>query len=59
MLVVDKFNCAFMPICKAGSSSLILSVAEEVYDEEYIQSQKIEHGKRYNGVLRKKCTEIL
>ena len=54
MLVFYKFNCAFMPICKAGSSSLILSVAEEVYDEEYIQSQKIEHGKRYNGVLRKK-----
>ena len=53
MLVIDKFNCAFMPISKAGSSSLILSLAEEVYDEEYIQSQKTEHEGGYNGVLRK------
>ena len=54
MLVVDKFNCAFMPICKSGSSSLTLVMAEQVYDAEYIQSQKIEHGGRYNGLMRKK-----
>ena len=54
MLVIDKFNCAFMPICKAGSSSLILSMAEEVYDEEYMASGKAEHGHFYDGILRKK-----
>ena len=54
MIVIDKLECAFMPICKAGSSSLIVGFAEEVYDSEYISSQKIELGYFYNGIIRKK-----
>ena len=55
MLVIDKFNCAVMPICKAGSSSLIMSIAEEAYSEECIASIKAEHKGLYRGVLRKKA----
>ena len=55
MLVIDKFNCAVMPICKAGSSSLIMSIAEEAYSEECIASIKAEHKRLYRGVLRKKA----
>ena len=57
MVIVDKFNCAFMLICKSGSSSLTLVMAEEIYDAEYIQSQKAEHGVRYNGFIRRKLQE--
>ena len=55
MLVIDKFNCAVVPICKAGSSSLIMSIAEEAYSEECIASIKAEHKHLYRGVLRKKA----
>ena len=55
MLVVDKFNCVLMPICKAGSSSLITSIAEEAYGEECIASLKAEHEHSYGGVLGKKA----
>ncbi len=56
MLIVDKLNCAVMPICKAGSSSLITSIAEEAYDEECIASLKAEHKHSYSRVLRKKAS---
>jgi len=52
MWVIDKLNCAVVPICKAGSSSLVAAIAEEAYDEEYIASVKAEHKRGHNARLR-------
>ena len=54
MLVLSHLKGAFTPVCKAASSSLILTLAEDCYNEEYIESEKQLHGHYYNGLMRKK-----
>lgn len=57
MLVIDKLQCAFIPVCKSGSSSLITHFAEEAYDDEYLKDLKKEldfNEDLYRGKLRKK-----
>tara|TARA_B100001123_G_C15341658_1_gene1035238 strand:- start:792 stop:1529 length:738 start_codon:yes stop_codon:yes gene_type:complete len=55
MCIIDKLECAFIPLCKVASSSLLTHFAEEVYDDEYLNNLKQKTtASTYRGILRKK-----